>query len=103
MYGILLMLSARQKCTFNPAITFMFAFRDQISWASVAIFSQFIGAFLASLLGYLTFKNEYIFQQFNYYRIINIGYLDATVSSSLFGETFGEVLGAAILTAGIIF
>lgn len=87
------MLAQNQKCTFNPAITFMLGLKDRATWITVAMVSQVFGAFLAGMVGYFAFSGT----------VNNIAYLYALPGRELFGDAVGEVLGTFVLTIGIIF
>ena len=55
--------------------------------------SQFLGAMVGGLLGFLCFSNQ----------IQDAAYLYALKDRALWGDSFGEILGSFILTLGIIF
>ncbi|CAK62482.1 unnamed protein product (macronuclear) [Paramecium tetraurelia] len=92
-YGMLILVAQNQKCTFNPAITTVLSGQDNGLWVSVAISSQFGGAFLASLFGFLCFKNY----------LNDVPYLAQTNIEAYFAVIFGEIFGSLILCAGFIF
>ncbi|CAD8148008.1 unnamed protein product [Paramecium pentaurelia] len=92
-YGMLILVAQNQKCTFNPAITTVLSGNDKGLWVSVAIGSQFGGAFLASLFGFLCFKNY----------VNDVPYISQTNIEAYFAVIIGEILGSLILCAGFIF
>ncbi|CAD8159941.1 unnamed protein product [Paramecium octaurelia] len=92
-YGMLILVAQNQKCSFNPAITTVLSGNDKGLWVSVAIASQFGGAFLASMLGFFCFKNY----------VNEVPYLSQTTFEEYFAVIIGEILGSLILTAGFLF
>ncbi|CAD8147961.1 unnamed protein product [Paramecium octaurelia] len=93
VYGMLILVAQNKKCTFNLAIITVLSGQDNGLWVSVAIGSQFGGAFLASLFRFLCFKNY----------VNDVSYIAQTNIDAHFVVIFGEIFGSLFLYAGFIF
>ncbi|CAD8051693.1 unnamed protein product [Paramecium primaurelia] len=92
-YGLLILVAQHKKCTFNPAITTVLSGLDKGLQVSVAIGSQFGGAFLARIFEFLCFKNY----------VNDVPYISQTNIEAYMAMILGVIFGSFILCSGFLF